>query len=197
MRIEGKVRTELNGARRALTHRSFIETVLGSACLWAWGFLCYLSPSLFTNSSYIPGAELPFGFLVSQITVVGGVAIVVTLSKQRRIAIGRRALLGAAILISFATVALASALSFRSMVAFIACGVVRGELGSAPSALPSLLPRYRPQRTTLYHPFVLSFSLPFLFRHTDPESCRASYWRYRSATSHFLAFWNADAIKPT
>jgi len=63
--------------------RSTILTVGGSALLWAWGFLVYLSPVMFPYASAPTSIGIEYGFFVSQLT--GAVfALLVSLIGSRR-----------------------------------------------------------------------------------------------------------------
>ena len=44
-----------------------MRVVLGSALLWAWGFLCFLSPALFPERGGLDASiGLEYGFFASQ-----------------------------------------------------------------------------------------------------------------------------------
>lgn len=58
-------------------------TVSGSALLWAWGFLCYLSPSMFPYSTVSGSVGIESAFFTSQL-VAGLFAITVFLILRRR-----------------------------------------------------------------------------------------------------------------
>ncbi|MEG2934795.1 MAG: hypothetical protein RR842_14575, partial [Gordonibacter sp.] len=50
--------------------RSLAKTVVGSSLLWAWGFLCYLSPVLFPSGGAVSASTgLEYGFFASQAAV--------------------------------------------------------------------------------------------------------------------------------
>lgn len=89
----------VRGARRVGWGRA----VFGSACLWAWGFLAYLSPVLIPAERPVGGVGIEVGFFVSQgAVVVAAVAIVLALRK-RSVAVGRGVLLVCASLLALAS----------------------------------------------------------------------------------------------
>ena len=48
-----------------------VRVVLGSALLWAWGFLCFLSPALFPERGGLDASiGLEYGFFASQASVL-------------------------------------------------------------------------------------------------------------------------------
>ena len=93
--VAGAVLNEREGAEAVRgAHRvGWGRAVFGSACLWAWGFLAYLSPVLIPAERPVGGVGIEVGFFVSQgAVVVAAVAIVLALRK-RSVAVGRGVLL--------------------------------------------------------------------------------------------------------
>ena len=80
--VAGAVLNEREGAEavRGARRVGWGRAVFGSACLWAWGFLAYLSPVLIPAERPVGGVGIEVGFFVSQgAVVVAAVAIVLAL----------------------------------------------------------------------------------------------------------------------
>lgn len=119
------------------------KVLVGSASLWSWGFLCYLSPIVFPlNSDLITSTGLEFGFFASQITVVIAAIAVVLLSRFHRIRVTPALLLVAAILVALSPIALTWALEQQVIALILLIGFIDGIsvtlLGSAWGARYSL-----------------------------------------------------------
>lgn len=98
--VAGAVLNEREGAEavRGARRVGWGRAVFGSACLWAWGFLAYLSPVLIPAERPVGGVGIEVGFFVSQgAVVVAAVAIVLALRKHS-VAVGRGVLLASALL---------------------------------------------------------------------------------------------------
>ena len=103
--VAGAVLNEREGAEavRGARRVGWGRAVFGSACLWAWGFLAYLSPVLIPAERPVGGVGIEVGFFVSQgAVVVAAVAIVLALRK-RSVAVGRGVLLVCASLLALAS----------------------------------------------------------------------------------------------
>ena len=103
--MAGAVLNEREGAEavRGARRVGWGRAVFGSACLWAWGFLAYLSPVLIPAERPVGGVGIEVGFFVSQgAVVVAAVAIVLALRK-RSVAVGRGVLLVCASLLALAS----------------------------------------------------------------------------------------------
>lgn len=104
-----------------------VRVVVGSALLWAWGFLCFLSPALFPEGVAADASiGLEYGFFASQASVVVCAGIVVLASRWRRFIVRRGAFFAAALLVALTTLALAWAVRIGSIGAIVACGFVDG-----------------------------------------------------------------------
>lgn len=130
-------------AQTDVLERSLLKTIVGSAALWSWGFLCFLSPILFPEGSTAQASTgLEFGFFASQASVVLFALCLVGLSKKRRIVVSSLGLLAAALLTSASVVVLVWALRVGSLAVVVSCGVVDGMcvtlLGTAWGARYSL-----------------------------------------------------------
>ncbi|MEG0462115.1 hypothetical protein, partial [Gordonibacter sp.] len=107
--------------------RSLAKTVVGSSLLWAWGFLCYLSPVLFPSGGAVSASTgLEYGFFASQAAVVVFAVAVIAVSRRRALVLGRWAFFGAAALIALTTVALVAALRIGALGVVVCCGIVDG-----------------------------------------------------------------------
>lgn len=145
---------------RALT-RSLVKTVIGSALLWSWGFLCFLSPALFPFGSDVETSTgLEYGFFASQAAVVVFTLVVIFVSKHHRIVLGKSTFLVAAVSISLTAAMIAWALRTGSFAAIVVCGIIDGLcvtlMGTAWGARYSL--GSRSMRTSV----VLSFLIAYL-----------------------------------
>lgn len=131
----------VRGARRVGWGRA----VFGSACLWAWGFLAYLSPVLIPAERPVGGVGIEVGFFVSQgAVVVAAVAIVLALRKHS-VAVERGVLLACASLLALASALLPLTVAIDAPWPLVGCGAICGVagtlLGCAWGARYSLEPR--------------------------------------------------------
>lgn len=100
--------------------------VAGSSLLWAWGFVCYLSPTLFPDGSKTESVGLEVGFFVSQACIVAMACLLVALSPLRRIAVHRFMPMACAFASSVCTLFLAGFVASGHMAGIIVCGIVHG-----------------------------------------------------------------------
>lgn len=106
------------------------RAVFGSACLWAWGFLAYLSPVLIPAERPVGGVGIEVGFFVSQgAVVVAAVAIVLALRK-RSVAVGRGVLLVCASLLALASALLPLTVAIDAPWPLVGCGAICGVAGT-------------------------------------------------------------------
>lgn len=146
---------------RSIQRRRSFVVVIGSAFLWSWGFLCFLSPVMFPPDAALDASiGIEIGFFVSQASVVAFALCVMALSRRRRLVVRRSAFFVAAVAISLSAVGIAWAVRANAMGVVIACGIVDGVcvtlLGVAWGARYSLGPkRIRPL-------VVLSFLVAYL-----------------------------------
>ena len=116
----------VRGARRVCWGRA----VFGAACLWAWGFLAYLSPVLIPAERPVGGVGIEVGFFVSQgAVVVAAVAIVLALRK-RSVAVGRGVLLVCASLLALASALLPLTVAIDAPWPLVGCGAICGVAGT-------------------------------------------------------------------
>lgn len=95
-----------NANNPAQNHPVSLSTIVGSASLWAWGWLAYLSPSLFPGRESLESVGLETGFFVSQATVVLVALGLFWVSKKHAIRLGRWTLFGCALTLSFVSLAI-------------------------------------------------------------------------------------------
>ena len=145
--MAGAVLNEREGAEavRGARRVGWGRAVFGSACLWAWGFLAYLSPVLIPAERPVGGVGIEVGFFVSQgAVVVAAVAIVLALRK-RSVAVGRGVLLVCASLLALASALLPLTVAIDAPWPLVGCGAICGVagtlLGCAWGARYSLEPR--------------------------------------------------------
>lgn len=183
-----------------ISFRSNSKTVVGSSLLWAWGFLSYLSPSLFPvegNPSASTGLE--YGFFASQAAVLVFAAVVLVASKRHHLSFGKWAFFGAALLITLTTVGLSWALRVGSLGVIVACGVVDGfcvslmgvawgarySLGSStmrPLVVVSFLVAYLLYLVVAHAPHEISFVVVCLL-----PVCSWAFWISDATARHELS----------
>ena len=130
--MAGAVLNEREGAEAVRgAHRvGWGRAVFGSACLWAWGFLAYLSPVLIPAERPVGGVGIEVGFFVSQgAVVVAAVAIVLALRKHS-VAVGRGVLLVCASLLALASALLPLTVAIDAPWPLVGCGAICGVAGT-------------------------------------------------------------------
>lgn len=130
--VAGAVLNEREGAEavRGARRVGWGRAVFGSACLWAWGFLAYLSPVLIPAERPVGGVGIEVGFFVSQgAVVVAAVAIVLALRK-RSVAAGRGVLLVCASLLALASALLPLTVAIDAPWPLVGCGAICGVAGT-------------------------------------------------------------------
>ena len=130
--VAGAVLNEREGAEavRGARRVGWGRAVFGSACLWAWGFLAYLSPVLRYAERPVGGVGIEVGFFVSQgAVVVAAVAIVLALRK-RSVAVGRGVLLVCASLLALASALLPLTVAIDAPWPLVGCGAICGVAGT-------------------------------------------------------------------
>lgn len=130
--VAGAVLNEREGAEAVRgAHRvGWGRAVFGSACLWAWGFLAYLSPVLIPAERPVGGVGIEVGFFVSQgAVVVAAVAIVLALRKHS-VAVGRGVLLVRASLLALASALLPLTVAIDAPWPLVGCGAICGVAGT-------------------------------------------------------------------
>lgn len=130
--VAGAVLNEREGAEavRGARRVGWGRAVFGSACLWAWGFLAYLSPVFIPAERPVGGVGIEVGFFVSQgAVVVAAVAIVLALRK-RSVAVGRGVLLVCASLLALASALLPLTVAIDAPWPLVGCGAICGVAGT-------------------------------------------------------------------
>ena len=130
--MAGAVLNEREGAEavRGARRVGWGRAVFGSACLWAWGFLAYLSPVLIPAERPVGGVGIEVGFFVSQgAVVVAAVAIVLALRKHS-VAVGRGVLLACASLLALASALLQLTVALDAPWPLVGCGAICGVAGT-------------------------------------------------------------------
>ncbi|MEG0759372.1 MAG: hypothetical protein RR505_13265, partial [Raoultibacter sp.] len=159
--MSAAIEQEKTAKRTMLARRSLLLTVFGSALLWSWGFLCYLSPALFPpGTSEGPSIGLEFGFFASQATSALFAVVIVGVSRQRRIVIPQWAFLVAALFAAASSVGLAWAVQTSTLWAIIGCGIIDGI--SVPLLIVAWGTRYSLGSRTIRPLVVISFLVAYL-----------------------------------
>ncbi|MCB7036348.1 helix-turn-helix transcriptional regulator [Eggerthella sinensis] len=177
-----------------------VRVVVGSALLWAWGFLCFLSPALFPERSGVEASiGLEYGFFASQASVVVCACLVMLASRWRRFIVRRGAFFVAALLVALTTLVLAWAVRASALGAIVACGVVDGGavmlLGVAWGARYSL--GSRRMRSLVVLSFLVAYLLYLVVAHVPGPASVAvvcllplaswALWRSDAAARHELS----------
>lgn len=172
-----------------------LATVAGSAALWAWGFLAYLSPALFPAGKGAETTGLEIGFFASQATVVVSAVLLIAISRRIVVTFGRGTLLVAAGAMSIVSLAIPAAIAAEALGLLIGLGIVSGIAASlcgiAWGARYSLGSSHAP--ATILLSFLLAYGLylatscliPFPFRALVVTALPILSW----------AFWADDAVK--
>lgn len=104
-----------------------ISVVAGSACLWAWGFLAFLSPVLIPDGgSTLASSGLEYGFFASQAVAALLACVVVLVSRRRSIVVPTPLFLVAALVLAISTPLIAWALTEDLLWLVILCCVLDG-----------------------------------------------------------------------
>lgn len=130
--MAGAVLNEREGAEavRGARRVGWGRAVFGSACLWAWGFLAYLSPVLIPAERPVGGVGIEVGFFVSQGAVVVAAAAIVLALRKRSVAVGRGVLLVCASLLALASALLPLTVAIDAPWPLVGCGAICGVAGT-------------------------------------------------------------------
>lgn len=130
--VAGAVLNEREGAEavRGARRVGWGRAVFGSACLWAWGFLAYLSPVLIPAERPVGGVGIEVGFFVSQGAVVVAAAAIVLALRKRSVAVGRGVLLVCASLLALASALLPLTVAIDAPWPLVGCGAICGVAGT-------------------------------------------------------------------
>lgn len=130
--VAGAVLNEREGAEavRGARRVGWGRAVFGSACLWAWGFLAYLSPVLIPAERPVGGVGIEVGFFVSQGAVVVAAAAIVLALRKRSVAAGRGVLLVCASLLALASALLPLTVAIDAPWPLVGCGAICGVAGT-------------------------------------------------------------------
>ncbi|NTU89011.1 MAG: helix-turn-helix transcriptional regulator [Actinobacteria bacterium] len=90
--------------------RSTTLTVLGSSLLWAWGYLCYLSPAMFPLASIQTSIGIENAFFVSQMVAAIFASFVFVIASRKQVVFRSSYFLWAAIAVSVSGVLIEAAL---------------------------------------------------------------------------------------
>ncbi|WP_270357941.1 response regulator transcription factor [Adlercreutzia equolifaciens] len=130
--MAGAVLNEREGAEavRGARRVGWGRAVFGSACLWAWGFLAYLSPVLIPAERPVGGVGIEVGFFVSQGAVVVATVAIVLALRKRSVAVGRGVLLVCASLLALASALLPLTVAIDAPWPLVGCGAICGVAGT-------------------------------------------------------------------
>lgn len=130
--MAGAVLNEREGAEavRGARRVGWGRAVFGSACLWAWGFLAYLSPVLIPAERPVGGVGIEVGFFVSQGAVVAAAVAIVLALRKRSVAVGSGVLLACASLLALASALLPLTVAIDAPWPLVGCGAICGVAGT-------------------------------------------------------------------
>ena len=104
-----------------------IAVVAGSACLWVWGFLAFLSPVLIPGGGAdLTSSGLEYGFFASQAAAALFACAVVVVLRHHSITVPTPIFLVSAVILSASTLVIAWALTEDLLWLVIACSVLDG-----------------------------------------------------------------------
>lgn len=118
--------------------RSALCTVVGAACLWAWGYVANLSTALFPRADVIASIGIEYAYYASQLTLTLAAVVLIGMLRHRQPGLSPAVVLGAGMCLAGAsgTIFLLVGLpagpeSAAGWIgaAVIACGVVYGVAG--------------------------------------------------------------------
>ena len=118
--------------------RSALCTVVGAACLWAWGYVANLSMALFPRIDVITSIGIEYAYYASQLTLTVLAVALVGLLRRRHPGLSPAVVLAAGVFLAGASWAISLLMGIPSGpqggpgwvgAAVIACGVVYGAAG--------------------------------------------------------------------
>ena len=118
--------------------RSALCTVVGAACLWAWGYVANLSMALFPRNDVIASIGIEYAYYASQLTLAVLAVALVGLLRRRHPGLSPAVVLAAGVCLAGASWAISLLMGMPAgpqggpgwiSVAVIACGVVYGAAG--------------------------------------------------------------------
>ena len=124
---------------RGWTQRqSALCTVVGAACLWAWGYVANLSTALFPRADVVASIGIEYAYYASQLTLALAAVILISMLRRRHPVLSPALVLAAGMCLAGAsgTIFLLMGLPAGPQgtagwlgAAVIACGVVYGAAG--------------------------------------------------------------------
>ncbi len=179
---------------------STVRAVVGAACLWAWGYVASLSPSLFPDVAARQSIGIEFAYYASQATLLVLGTVLVAVTRRWRPVLPPAAVVAAAAALSLATAAVTCVLRVPAVpqAALAACGVLYGACGMVLSiawgARFSL--GSRAMRRMVLLSFLLGYALYFAMRavpHGVATACAVALplasgglWLFDSWRRHLL-----------
>ena len=118
--------------------RSALCTVVGAACLWAWGYVANLSMALFPRNDVIASIGIEYAYYASQLTLAVLAVALVGLLRRRHPGLSPAVVLAAGVCLAGASWAISLLMCMPAgpqggpgwiSAAVIACGVVYGAAG--------------------------------------------------------------------
>ena len=118
--------------------RSALCTVVGAACLWAWGYVANLSVALFPHAYVVASIGIEYAYYASQLTLAVLAVALVGLLRRRHPGLSPAVVLAAGVCLAGASWAISLLMGMPAgpqgdpgwiSAAVIACGVVYGAAG--------------------------------------------------------------------
>lgn len=119
-------------------HRSALCTVVGAACLWAWGYVANLSTALFPRADVVASIGIEYAYYASQLTLALAAVILIGMLRRRHPVLSPAFVLAAGMCLAGASWAIFLLMGLPAGpggaagwlgAAVIACGVVYGAAG--------------------------------------------------------------------
>ena len=106
-------------------------TVLGAACLWAWGYVANLSAALFPEPGVVDSIGIEYAYYTSQCALVACALLVAFVLRRRQPALPPALVVGSGVALGLASAAVAGLMRSPDapVAAVAACGVVYGVCG--------------------------------------------------------------------
>ena len=108
-------------------------TVVGAACLWAWGYIANLSAALFPDVGIVESIGIEFAYYTSQLMIVALAVVLAIVLRHRHPGLPPALVVGAGVALGLASAAVAALMRLDGapVAAVVACGLVYGVAGLA------------------------------------------------------------------
>ncbi len=110
---------------------SALRTVVGAACLWAWGYAANLTQALFPRAGVLASIGIEYAYYASQFVLVVMAVAIVAMTRQHPVSLRPWTVVVSALLLAVSSTAVSAMLraGVTSVWAVVPCGVVMGVAG--------------------------------------------------------------------